>query len=72
MVKKPKPHTSWEKKNVYFDMEHMRVVGRAVKKVVCAECLGAGAIPWCDNPRPDEYDECPECEGKGEWFEPEF
>jgi len=50
----------------------MRFVGVAVRKIVCPECLGAGAVPWCDKPRPDEYDECHECDGRGEWFEPQF
>ena len=70
--RKPKAHDSWTKKNVYFDNENMRFVGVAVRKIVCPECLGAGAIPWCDKPRPDEYDECHECDGRGEWFEPQF
>jgi len=70
--RRPKAHDSWTKKNVYFDNENMRFVGVAVRKIVCPECLGAGAIPWCDKPRPDEYDECHECDGRGEWFEPQF
>ena len=72
MVKKPKLTDSWEKKNVYFDMEHMRIVGQAARKIVCPECCGVGKIPWADKPKPDEYDICSECEGKGEWVEPDF
>jgi DnaJ-class molecular chaperone len=71
-MRRPKAHDSWTKKNVYFDNENMRFVGVAVRKIVCPECLGAGAVPWCDKPRPDEYDECHECDGRGEWFEPQF
>lgn len=72
MGKKPSPTDSWEKKDAYFDKENMRIVGQAARKVVCPDCLGAGGIPWAVDPKPDEYDTCPECDGKGEWIEPDF
>ena len=71
-MKQPKPHDSRHTKEIYFDMENMRIMGPGVKKVVCPECLGSGGLAWCDRPRPDEYDICPECDGKGEWLEPDF
>ena len=41
------------------------------KTVKCPECKGEGRIPICPEPRYDEWEECPVCEGHGEWLEEE-
>lgn len=38
-------------------------------KVKCPECDGMGGIPVCPDPRYDEWEECPVCEGHGGWVE---
>ena len=38
-------------------------------KVKCPECDGMGRVPVCPEPRYDEWEECPVCEGHGEWLE---
>ena len=39
------------------------------KTIKCPECEGKGYIQWGD--RYDEIEECPICEGHGEWLEDE-
>ena len=39
------------------------------KTVKCPECKGEGRIPICPEPRYDEWEECPVCEGHGGWLE---
>jgi len=39
------------------------------KTVECFECEGSGRIPVCPEPRYDEWEECPVCEGHGAWVE---
>jgi len=38
------------------------------KPVYCDRCQGTGRVPWDDNARPDETDECTVCEGHGEHY----
>jgi len=40
-------------------------------KIECTECEGLGRIPICPEPRYDEWEECPVCEGHGAWLEDE-
>ena len=37
--------------------------------IQCCECEGLGRIPVCPEPRYDEWEECPVCEGYGGWVE---
>ena len=39
------------------------------RKVESPECEGKGQIPICPEPRYDEWEECPVCEGHGSWLE---
>ena len=39
------------------------------RKVECPECEGEGRIPVCPEPRYDEWEECPVCEGHWSWLE---
>jgi len=40
-------------------------------KIECIECEGLGRIPVCPDPKYDEWEECPVCEGHGAWLEDE-
>lgn len=40
-------------------------------KIECPECEGEGKIPICPEPRYDEWEPCPVCEGHGSWLEEE-
>ena len=40
-------------------------------KIECIECEGLGRIPVCHEPRYDEWEQCPVCEGHGAWLEDE-
>ena len=40
-------------------------------KIECIECEWLGRIPVCPEPRYDEWEECPVCEGHGAWLEDE-
>ena len=40
-------------------------------KIECPECEGEGRIPICPEPRYDEWETCPVCEGHGHWLEEE-
>ena len=40
-------------------------------KIECIECEGLGRIPVCPEPRYDEWEDCPVCEGHGHWLEEE-
>ena len=40
-------------------------------KIECIECEALGRIPVCPEPRYDEWEECPVCEGDGAWLEDE-
>ena len=39
------------------------------RTVECPESEGKGRIPVCPEPRYDEWEECPVCEGHGSWLE---
>lgn len=40
-------------------------------KIECIECEGLGRIPVCPDPKYDEWEQCPVCEGHGAWLEDE-
>ena len=40
-------------------------------KIECIECEGLGRIPVCPEPKYDEWEQCPVCEGHGAWLEDE-
>jgi len=40
-------------------------------KIECIECEGLGRIPVYPDPKYDEWEECPVCEGHGAWLEDE-